>query len=367
MVTTAYTLSFAVFRSRVFAGTLGLCFALTTFNHHVYDVSGTVAMPLIVCYLMFFLFCQYKLLEPGCRLLLWVPIGVLSMLLYALAYEGWLDCVACMGLVYPFLIVLAWRAGEYRRAKVAAAILLVTMATMIGYVALKRSMGDGQGAGSESDVVFNYGRSYWLLAVEDVIGHLFTHFFVTITTYTPPLFFNGSVSSWKFGTEQILALQNGYHLDQTHLLRYHHLFYWRFYAGFAAAMVLFGLWKNVRACWRMPSLTSVGVFVFLMMTLLSGATHSIVKERPMHSAPFLGYHSYFGVVGFSLLLALAAWWMQRNFQRRWLAWSLIALLWLNLGYCALIRPAFLSHMAVQCGFNPYPDAWQNFKNTIRPH
>src|SRR5688572_29856336 len=57
MVTTAYVLSFGVFRSRVFSATLSLCFALTTFNHHVYLISGTVMMPLVVSYLLFFLFC----------------------------------------------------------------------------------------------------------------------------------------------------------------------------------------------------------------------------------------------------------------------------------------------------------------------
>ena len=85
----------------------------------------------------------------------------------------------------------------------------------------------------------------------------------------------------------------------------------------------------------------------------------------MHSAPFLGNHSFFGIVGFSLLLSLAAWWVHGNLQKRWLAWVIISVLWLNLGYCALARPSFLSHMAVECGFSPYPDPWVNLRALLR--
>lgn len=365
MVTTAYCLSWQAFRSWVFTVTLSLCFALSTFNHHVYTVSGTVAMPLIVSYLLFFLFCQYKLVQEECHYGLWIPAGVLAMAVYALSYEGWLDCVACMGIAYPFLIVVAYRAGDYRRAKIAGAILLVTTLAAVVYVLMKTKLGHGQGSGSESDVVLNYGASRALVAVEDVIAHFFTLLFITVSTYLPPFLCSGSLSSWRYGTQHLIELQNGYHVAQTHLVGYHHLFLWRFYAGFAAATFLFWFWNSIRTAWKMPSLASIACFVFLLMTLMSGSTHMLVKYRPMHSAPFLGYHSYFGIVGLSLFLSLAAYWVHVNFKKRWLVWTLIALLWINLGYCALARPSLLSHMAVQCGFGPYPDAWKNLKSMLR--
>jgi hypothetical protein len=232
-------------------------------------------------------------------------------------------------------------------------------------VLAKTKLGHGQTAGSESDLVLNYGMARVLVAVDDVIVHFFTLFFITISTYLPPFLFNASLSSARYGTEHLIELQNGYHAQQAHLVGYNHLFLWRFYAGFIAAAFLFWFWKSVRATWQTPSKTSVCIFLFLLMTLMSGSMHMLVKYRPMHSAPFLGYHSYFGIVGYSLLLSLAAWWVHANFQRRWMAWTVIAILWINLGYCALARPALLSHMAVQCGFSPYPDAWQNLKTLLR--
>src|SRR5207248_3312496 len=124
-------------------------------------------------------------------------------------------------------------------------------------------------------------------------------------------------------------------------------------------------WRSVCSAWRAPTTTTVAFSLFLSMTLLSGATHMLVKYRPMHSAPFLGYHSYFGIVGITLLLAYALMWMHANFQKRWLVWAFLLLFWTDLGYCALARPSFLSQMAVECGFAPYPDAWKNFKELRR--
>ncbi len=365
MIVTCYVLSWHVFRSMVFTVTFTLCFAWSTFNHHVYICSGSVALPLIVSYLMFFLFCQYMLMQSSCNYGLWVPIGLLSMFLYALGYESWIDCVTCMWIAYPFLIALAYRSGDPQRVRAGLAIVGVTTAAALAYVYFKTTLGHGQGNGSEADVIFNYGWKRGIVAFEDVVAHLFTLFFITITTYSPPFLFNGSMSSWRYGTGHLIDLQHGYHEQKAHLVGYSHLFLWRFYAGFALAGFLYCFGKNVRSAWRSPTMTTVAISLFLLMTLLSGVTHMLVKYRPMHSAPFLSYHSYFGIVGFSLLLAFAMMWVHTNFQKRWLAWAIIVVMWANLGYCALARPAFLSHMAVECGFAPYPDAAKNLKELMR--
>jgi hypothetical protein len=365
LVVTCYCLSWQVFRSMVFTITFTLAFAWSTFNHHVYIVSGSVALPLIVSYLLFFLFCQFKLMAPDCKYAIWAPLGILSMVVYALSYETWLDCVTWMWVAYPVLIVLAWRAGDHRRVKVGSAICAVTTVAAIGYVAVKTQFGVGQANGQEADVVMNYGARQGIIAFEDVLVHWFTLVFIAITTYSPPFLFNGSISSWWYGPEHLQALQHGYHSNKSHLVGYSHLFLWRFYAGFVAAALLYLLCRTVRACWRNPSTTSLAVFLFLLMILMPGTTHMLVKYRPMHSAPFLSYHSYFGIVGVTLLLSYGMMWIHANFQRRWLAWAIIGLIWINLGYCALARPSMLSHMAVECGFTPYPDAWKNLKELRR--
>jgi hypothetical protein len=361
LIVTCYCLSWNAFRSMVFTVTFTLCFAWSTFNHHVYVIPGSVALPFIVSYLLCFLFCQFKLIQPPCNYRVWAPAGLLSLIVYALAYEAWLDAVAWMWLAYPVLIALAYRAGDYRRVKAGAAILGVVTLAALGYVMVKTQLGFGQQPGSESDVVMNYGLQHVVIAIEDVIVNWFTLVFIAVTTYSPPILFNGSISSWRYGTEQLLALQHGYHEQKMYLVGYSHLFLWRFYAGFAVAALLYGLWRTLRAAWRRASTTNVAIFLFLLMTLMPGATHMLVKYRPMHSAPFLGYHSYFGIVGFTLLISYAMMWIHTNVQRHWLAWVLIVTVWVNLGYCALSRPSMLSHMAVESGFPPYPDAWRNLE------
>src|SRR5207244_12623466 len=68
-------------------------------------------------------------------------------------------------------------------------------------------------------VVLNYGASRARVAGEDVIAHFFTLFFITISTYLPPYLFSGSTSSWHYGTQNLIELQNGYHAEKAHLDR----------------------------------------------------------------------------------------------------------------------------------------------------
>ena len=73
---------------------------------------------------------------------------------------------------------------------------------------------------------------------------------------------------------------------------------WRFYAGFFFASVLglsiisFYRIKEKRDSWQMW-----GLLFFTIMLLFGAATHSIVKYRPMHSMPFLGYQVWVNVIG----------------------------------------------------------------------
>jgi hypothetical protein len=249
--------------------------------------------------------------------------------------------------------------------KKSVALLVAVTATAICYVLIKTTLGYGQGPGSESEVVFNYGTRRAMVGVEDVIVNWFTLVYLAVTPYFPPFLFGGSVSAWLYGANELIALQNGYHEAKTQLVGYSHLFLWRFYAGFIVAVLLYGFWKIVHSAWQEPGRVSIALFIFVLMTLIPGTTHMLVKYRPMHSAPFLHYHSYLGVVGSTLLIAFAAMWVHDNFERRRLAWILIALIWFDVGVCALARPSFLSYMAVEGGFAPYPDAWANLKDIIR--
>lgn len=364
MVVAAFLLSWAALRSYGFSTTFGLCLALSTHNHHVYCVPGSVIMPLIVTYMLCFLFCQYKLLQPGSRLVLWSALSTLSLLVYALSYEGWLDCFVYLWLAYPLLIALLLAHGDRRRALLAGASLGAVTLVAIAYVVVKTRLGHGQNAGTESDVIFNYHGVDRLVAVEDVISHYFTIFYIAFSNFLPPELFVNSVSHWKLGSEHLIALQNGYHSAYSHLVTYNHVFMWRYYAGFACAVCGLCLWKAVRRAFAAPSIHNVACALFLLMVLVAGPTHILVKWRPMHAVPTLGYHAYLGVVGMALLLSYGVHYALQNFRRRWLAYGLTATCWLMLGYGALARPAMLSSMNAVVGFTPYPDAMQNFRQAL---
>jgi hypothetical protein len=353
LVSTAFVLSWLALRSYLFSTTLALCLAMTTFNHHVYLQSGSIALLFVMTYLLFFLFCQFKLMQPGCRYGVWIPAAGVSLLVYALSYESWLDCVAWMWVVHPILAAVAWRKGDFQRIRVGMAVLAATTVVAGAYVLVKTRIGHGQGHGSESDVVFNYGTSHAILIADDLIAHFFTLFQMAATTYLPPQLFCFSASLREYGPEEIVRLQGGYDAARSGLVAYNHLFLWRFYAGILAAVFFYWWWKSLRSIWKAPSEDGVAFFLFLSMTLAAGATHMIVKFRPSHSTPFVSYHVYFGVVGMSMLISYGVRWIGRNVGSPSWRRGLIALIWLNICYCALARPALLSDMAKHSGYSAY--------------
>jgi hypothetical protein len=63
----------------------------------------------------------------------------------------------------------------------------------------------------------------------------------------------------------------------------------------------------------------------------------------------------------SLLLAYVIHYGINHFTRKQVAYGLIGVLYITLGYGALARPAMLSHMNTVAGFAPYPDAMAELK------
>src|SRR5262249_47322611 len=105
-IATTFLLSWFARRSWVFTVTLATCAAFTTHNHHVYKVSGTIAIYLTMVYFELVLFFIFKLLTgPPERATLWKALTLASLVVFALSYEGWLDFA-----VYAWIAgaVLAW-------------------------------------------------------------------------------------------------------------------------------------------------------------------------------------------------------------------------------------------------------------------
>jgi hypothetical protein len=90
-----------------------------------------------------------------------------------------------------------------------------------------------------------------------------------------------------------------------------------------------------------------------MMILVAGPTHSMIKFRPMKSTPAMTYHVTVGILGASLLLS----WLATTAWRHWRggpqAVLLVVAMWAMIGYGALARPPYLSHLAAQAGLGEF--------------
>ena len=275
----------------------------------------------------------------------WRLAFAFSILLNILAYEGWLDVLVVVWAATPFLYV-----GLRRMERLADAARLVRAAGVLTaagvfYIFVKVTWEFGQVAGSESDVLFNYD-SLWLMA-DDLISNLFTHTYLAVSNFLPPMFV-GSSSMYLFGPDKLIDAQHGYHDQFLYLVPMHHVFFWRYYAGAAFVMVCFALYKSVTRVWRQPTAWNLALLVFLLMILLPGSTHSMIKYRPMNSMPAMTYHVTVGVIGAGLLIS----WLVVSAQRRWsprMAGVLVVAVWATLFYGALARPVYLAHMAAQAG------------------
>ncbi len=364
MVGTGYILAWLMFRSILMAWLFGVGLATTTFNYHAYAVSGSVIMLPLITLVLLFGFCQARWVERGG--LRWACASMSTSMLFALSYEGWLDLVPGAWIIYPVLIWSLTREGDTARAVRSALALLVISTVAAAYVTIKNRFGlEGlHPKGGEADLLTTYG-GYHLLMLEDVVSSFFTFFYTTITTYFPPELFSFSLSLWHYGPEKVVALQEGYHPQATHLTLFNHLFLWRYYAGFALAVFLMFYVRVTRALILHVDTHHVILFVLMSVVLIGSPSHLVIKWRPMHSAPLLGYQVYLSILGWTLLLCYLVERVARSFGG-WRAVALSALLIGDFGYCAYARPALLSCMSSQVFLGTYPDPRLNFGGEASP-
>lgn len=348
--------SWRLYHSLLLSALIGLCFALTTYDYVSYALSGGMIFPLVITFAVFYFYCQYELFRESDRSWLWWPLFAVSLLFYALSYEGWLDSFVLQWIVYPILAYLFYRRGDRPRMQRAIGILLAVSVVAAAYIVVKLGMSYKtlHSAGLEADTVFNYRRSYWLIALEDVIVNIITLFYTGLITYLPPQLFNFSMSSWYFGNDVIVGLQKGYHATHTHLVAYSHLFLWRFYAGIAFALFSLLYLKALRRLIHNLTPATLSFFVFMTMVLVGSPTHALVKTRPMHTTPLLGYQVHVSIIGVTFLVCYSLYYLFMNARTRWPVYLLLSLFCINLGYCAVAKPSLLSHMSNLSGLGTYP-------------
>jgi hypothetical protein len=152
-------------------------------------------------------------------------------------------------------------------------------------------------------------------------------------------------------------MQHGYHAGYEYLVPMHQVFFWRYYAGAGFVLVVVALWQATMRMWRRPSPWTLALIVFLLMILVPGSTHTMIKFRPMNAMPAMTYHVTVGVIGVSLLLSWLLTSAAMRFRRRPLVIALIVVVWGGIFYGALARPSYLAYMAAQSGLGEslYPN------------
>ena len=342
----AFGTSWLLFRSAVFSLTLAICIGFGTQFYHAYAVSGGISSYLVVMYHMLLLASAVQVVRGERPRTAWWLALAASLALNVLGYEGWLDVLVLVWVASPF-VYIGLRRLE-RPAEARRLVWLTVVMTLVGiaYVVVKAKLGYGQTQGSESDVVFNYQSL--LPVIDDFVANVFTHTYLSVSNFLPPVLVGSSAFYW-LGPEALVSAQHKYHEPFTYLVIMNQVFFWRFYAGAAFAIVVYALYATAVRAWQRPSAWTMALGVFLMMILVGAPTHTLIKFRPMNSEPVMTYHVTVGVLGMSLVIAwlLTSAWQQWHNRR--LAALVIGAVWATIFYGALARPPYLSHMAAQSG------------------
>lgn len=338
-ITTAYFLSWFAFRSKIFTITLGICAAFTTLNDHVYQNSSLIVIyiPFILCFCN--LFSLFKLFQDDAPKLYWWIIWGVSLFLYILSFEGWLDYYAVIMLASFFCFYILQKQNDSTRIKRLS--IIITFLTMVAvvYVLLKVKYGYASNKGDEHDLVFNYGVHYLPLIMEDMISNFFTFFYSTIITYIPPLF-SFSVAWLMYGPNKIINLQNEYDLSNAYLASVAAVTLWRFYAGVYITIFFYFGWQVSKKVFLAFNKDYFFIFIFMFMILIGAPCHMLVKFRSMHIIPWLPYQSFVGQIGMILLIAYLIKMLHQSSKSKMFIWIVTSLIWISIISCAFLKPSF---------------------------
>ena len=358
MLVGSFVAALLVFDSLAFAFTFAIAMGFGTQFIHAYTVTGGMASPLVTLVFEALLVCSYRVVVAERRRTAWKAAFAVSLFIAALTYEGWLDVAAFVIVAGPvFAVIAAGRAPAVRRRLLGVTVTMLSVALV--YVYLKTHLGNGQTAGSESDVVFNY--HLWAPTIEDVVSNIITQLYISVTNFLPAVFLS-STALFTLGADKLVELQAGYHEPYAYLVPMHYVFLWRYAAGAVALACAYLVVVLGIRTWREPARDRVTVLASLLLMIMAGSTHALVKIRPMKTMPVLGYHVTVGVIGAALLIAYAVMVVWRDWRGTGSRVALTACVWGVIFYGALTRPIMLNHMAVDVGL---PGLYPNPMNALR--
>ncbi|MEM1399819.1 MAG: hypothetical protein AAGF58_08055, partial [Pseudomonadota bacterium] len=301
LIITGFFVTLSITRSMVFAATAAILFVTVPFNFHVHSSQGTTAHAMLLSYFLITVHSIYLLMHRQ-SVVRWAYLAV-SAFLFILGYETWLDTVIVLLVLTPAIIFVLRKNGQENLVKRFTVLPLSAVGVTIVYVFIKVVFGFGSGAGSETELLLFYPS---ILAMIDDFMVKMVSFSFTAVSLVLPGFLTGSLSLPTHGADWIIGQQNGYHGQMQFLTYMNHVFLWRIHAGVSFVVLLgLGAWALRRLSQGKRDWQSWMILICVAMLLFGAATHNMVKYRPMHSMPYLGYQVWVNVLGAIGLMGLA--------------------------------------------------------------
>lgn len=347
-----YFISYYFFRSYIYSIFISTLVAISSHNDYVYVVQGSKFVFLFILYIQILMYAHLKILScPPNELLKWWAAYALGLILTALAYEGWLAYPVFVLIGTSLSLPVLRKHGETMIAHRALTCAAVSTVTMLAYVTVKITMGFGNKPGAESELIFYYQNISPMIL--DVISNLITYIYVVAANFLPSEI-TSSYALNTLGRDILVEEMTGYHMPYSEMVYHHHIFYWRYLAGALIAGLLYSMIRVYRVAWDSGNLTYLLVFLLLLMLALGSPTHALIKWRPMHLEPFLGYKATFAIMASFILIAMAFahWW--RVTKRPGVFTAASATFLVYMVYIALSRPTVMSLISERVGMGTIP-------------
>jgi hypothetical protein len=349
LILVAFFLSWKVFRSKVFSYVLVMCLVFGTHLYHAFQYSSITAFYLLQSFFLLFMFLAYEFIRREKRNIGYFFAMVPTLIATAIMYEGWLDFFAGMWLVSIFLIIYCRKKGHNQYTRRAIYVFGLMNLVFLLYIVIKFTYLPFPHTSGESAMVFAYPSGNFWRGFEDIVSNYFKYLYMTLTNFLPPeLVFSNALYQYD-------ALRD--HTNPVVLNNY--LLYWRYFAGVAFTFFYTIFFKILKLVWREKVFSEYfPLLIFLIMTAVNGATHTLLLFRPTRIVPHAGYHVFQGVLGLSLCIAYGMELLNRKLKKRKYMYILLVVFSVVLMYSAIRRPNYLWHLVEMAGIahqGPYPN------------
>lgn len=296
----AYVCAWRISKSWGTATTWALMMAIGTHLTYGFVIPNINSAYLYLSYLQLTLCTAFLLIsgrgQPK-RLRKWFLVWLVVL---ALCWEQWLNVAVALLLCGTGLLVWNRQHKKLRHDGITF-VMLTTAAVFIIYVLIRTSYADEYvRPGTEEELIIAYPVSLWRLATEDFISNFFTYTYLSFDSWLPS-FLISSNSLVAYGRDAIIAAQNGYHQEFQHLTGYHHIFYWRYYAGVVMALFVLFFYNRLRAAFASGEAAALVPVAICVLIAVGSSVHLLIKYRPYLSTPALHYKATLGVLGAGML------------------------------------------------------------------